>query len=554
MVKSVYNLIMKLLSSIHITSTQQLDQSEKQSGEVGLSISRKDFLKLTAPTVVSLIISPRLFKLDKYINIHEGYMNDLAESAKSFIARSPEDAFKVCNVLREKGGYPSNIDGPLSIAILLDWRLEPNGRISVGQKARLTGITPSDMFQANPDGSYENQKLFRLTFPPQDFDTFRVMESMEVLDFNDLPEIGELFPGDCLCLKGDTHNKLITISRMDEAGCLFSTTNIQLSKPDGYIIDEVMLWDPSIKSGYFRTWAAEGGNNEARLGNAGFYFWRRKSKKEILANDPISMKYRNIFVNKLREQEKGEWNILIKEIGKGELFEWRDGIAYHPASTIKVPIAVSVMQCIKELYVMDIKKTSLIALLEKKGVDNRTFKQLLFAMLVFSEEEATESCVNFINTVKPIDSSFKDLFMNETTYLPRRSSQRDLSNCWANLFLGKILDADSTSFLLNLLEQYTKNDDTLLGVIRNELPESRQWNKRGAVLTSDLFTLQDTGIIKIYNRYYYLGFSGGSVPTRLTTLEEMSLFIRELCNIFVLYVRESEQMVRHLVVQKQSLE
>ena len=545
---------MKLLTSINKTSTQQILQSKKKSKEGGSPISRKDFLKIAAPTVASLFIPPRFLEFNNKLNISEGNVNDLAESAKSFIARSPEDAFTICKTLKGDRCYPSNIDGPLSIAILLDWRLTSSGDVSVGHKAVLTGISPEDMFQANPEGSNDDKRLFQSTFPPQKFDSYRVLESVGILDFDHIPEIGKLIPGDCLYLKGDTSNQLIAISRIDQAGCLYTTTNILISKPEKYIIDEVMLWDPSTKSGYFRTWASGGGNYGAKTGNKGFYFWRKKIKNEKLVNDPISNKYRDIFVNKLMEQKKGEWNILIQEIGKGELFEWRDGIAYHPASTIKVPIAISVMHCIKELYAQDIKKTGLLPLIGDRGVENRTFKQLLVAMLVNSEEDATESCVTFVNTVKPIDCFFKDFFMYETTYLPRRSSQRDLLSCWENLFLGKLLDKESTIFLLNLLEQYTKNDDTLLGVIRNEIPGIRQWNKRGAVLTSDLFTLQDTGVLKIFNRFFYLGFSGVSAPTRQATLEDMSLFIRELCKIFVLYVKESELISQRSVFQKQSIE
>jgi hypothetical protein len=100
------------------------------------------------------------------------------------------------------------------------------------------------------------------------------------------------------------------------------------------------------------------------------------------------------------------------------------------------------------------------------------------------------------------------------------------------------------------LEHYTKSDDTLLGLIRNEVPGVRQWNKRGAVLSYDLFTLQDTGIVKIFNRFFYIGISGVSTPTRQTTLEDMGLFIRELCKLFVLYVKEYEYSCRPLFLHK----
>jgi hypothetical protein len=528
-----HNKIMEKFTSKEIAQTLQ------KPIDAEMSLSRRSFLKVAGIGLVGLVVPHKIFNLGDSFFEREIFENDLGNAAKSYVSTTPQAAVTVSEVLRGKGAYPSNISGPLSIAIMLDWQLFPNGKISVGENARLTGTSPKDFWLANPEDSFSKPDLFHSTFPIKDFDSKRVTENIGNLDFENIPEVGKLIPGDLLFLTGGSFTHFVTISRKDEAGCIYATSNIATAKPGEFIISEIKLWDPRIKAGYFQNWANGVGSDGAKTGTNGFYIWRSKSSGNKLLNDPISKLFRDWLINRLREQEKGEWNVLIREVGKGELFEWRDAMVYHPASTIKVPIAIAVMQCIYELNAKEINEKGLEAVLQTKDWEGRTFGNLVNSMLVNSEEDATESCVNFINSLRPLDQFFFELEMIDTSYLPRRSTQRDLFKCWENLFLGNLLEKEATSYLIKLLEAYTKNDDTLLGRIRNAFPGTRQWNKRGSVLSADLSTLQDTGFLKIDNRFFYIGIAGRSIPNHQTTLEEMGAFFGELCTNFVSYIEDS---------------
>ena len=261
-------------------------------------------------------------------------------------------------------------------------------------------------------------------------------------------------------------------------------------------------------------------------------------------SDSSTEKYRDWFVNRLREQEKGKWNIHIQELGGEELFEWRDDIEYHPASTIKVPIAIAVMKNINEQYRNEIKEKGLENILNEKGFGGRNFKQLLSAMLVKSEEEATEHCVDFVNSRKLIDENFREMGLLNTTYLPRRSSQRDLYKAWEELFLGDSLGKESKNFLTKLLGEYTVNDDTLIGTLKKNFGDIDIWNKRGSVVTSGLYTVQDTGVVRIGKKFFYVGLAGTSDKYNPATDTELSAFIDEICSMFASYVKETPNIKR----------
>ena len=497
-------------------------------------MSRRDFLKISGIMLGAFLLPSNT--RDFFASLETE--SDLSEAANSYIAKTPQEATRVSEALRGKGYSPSNICGPLSVAIMLDWRLRNDMSVTVGDSAELSGISPKDMWLASPGGESTNSKLLEYAFPSYKYDAYRIKENIGRVDFNNLEGIGKLKPRDFMYLSGGSFTRFITISRQDKLGRLYATSNIHTSKINEFIIDEVMLWDPSTKTGFFREWANGVGAERARTGLDGFFLWRKKEKENNMAKDMVTEKYRDWFVNRLREQEKGVWNIHIQELGGKVLFEWRDGMGYHPASTIKTPIALAVMKNINEQYNNEIKEKGLKVVLNEKGFEGRTFKQLLEAILVKSEEEATEQCVNFVSQNKSIDENFKEMGLLDTTYLPRRSSQRDLYRAWEEIFLGDSLTRESKRFLINLLGQYTKNDDTLLGTIKNNFQDIDVWNKRGAVFSAGLYTLQDTGIVRIENRNIYLGIAGSSVKNAEATDTELNAFIDEMCSVFTSYIKE----------------
>ena len=522
----------------NIKNTSETEGMDKNfSGLESVRMTRRDFLKLSGVSL-GLALSP-----GKVVDFFDkwGAESDLSEAATSYIAKTPQEAAKVSEIILFTGASASNICGPLSVAIMLDWRLKDDLTIEVGDKAELSGIIPTDMWLASPGGESTNPSLFEHAFPTSKYESFRIKKNIGRVDFNDLDDAGELKPGDFMFLTGGSFTHFIVISRKDKQGRLYATSNIPSSVIGEFIIDEVMLWDPKIKTGFFRELVGGIGPEKATTGVDGFYLWRKKVKTDNTARDSVTERYRNWFVNRLREQKGGKWHIHIQELGGKELFEWRDGIGYHPASTIKVPIAISVMKNISERYKTEIKEKGLEEVLSKKGLGGRTFKQLLSSMLVESEEDATELCVSFVNENGSIDKSFEEIGLSETTYLPRRSSQRDLYKAWEELFLGESLSKESKAFVIRMLNEYTENDDKLLGTLKDDFDDIDIWNKRVAVVTSGLYTIQDTGIVRIGNRFFFIGIAGTSDKGSKATDAELEEFIEEICSMFDSYVKEIQR-------------
>jgi hypothetical protein len=514
-----------------ISSRESLEQKEGD-------ITRREFLQGSAVGFGALAFGTKMERLDRSDDT-------FAKAAQSYIADSHEQATKISEYIKqEKGSSPSNICGPLATSILLGWKLNEEGTVSnisknINNSSRMEGITPREMWLGTPES---DPSRFLMAFPSNQYDAYHVRESIGSVDFDNIPGVKTLKVGDFLYLDGGSFTHYLAISRRDSEGRLYSVSNVHGEKLDEFKIQEVMLWDPNTKNGFLRDWAKGVGPERARTGLKGFYLWRRKEDAEYIAESEPAQKLRDTLLNKMREQKGGDWNVYINEIGKGELFEWRNGIPYHSASTIKVPLSILALDVIKERYKDEISRDGLEATLKNRGYEGRTFNQLLSAMLVNSEELATENLASFTKSGMSLSEGFRELGLQSTTYEPRRSTQKDMFKCWKTLFMGKYLDIDSTRYILGKLAEYTGNDDTLIGEVRKEFPNARQWNKRGTI-TDEITTVQDTGIIQIPTveggRYIYIGIAGTSKTNKRIKYEEMRVFISSIMEDITKYIKES---------------
>ena len=474
--------------------------------------------------------------------------------AQSYIADTPQEADRIAQIIRrDKSASASNVCGPLATSILMGWKLNEDSTISNISdnstiNSRMEGVTPREMWLGSPEN---DPNRYEVAFPSSQYDAFRIKDSVGNLDFNNIPNVGELKPGDFLYLDGGSFTHYIAVSRRDSMGRLYTVSNVQGEKPGEFLIKELMLWDPVEKDGFFRNWAKGVGPERARTGLKGFYLWRRKEEAEYIAGDPITKKYRDVLLNEMLEQKEGSWNISMYEIGKGQIFEWRDGIPYHAASTIKMPLAIVTLQNILSSYSKEIERDGLEKVLKTYGREDRTFDQLFTAMLVHSEEPATETLARFTKSKQNMKEWFKPLGMETASYEPRRIKQRELFNCWMNLFKGKLLEKEPMKYLLNKLEEYTPNDDNLIGSIRKEFSNARQWNKRGTI-TDEILTVQDSGILEIPSgndkRYFYIGISGASKGN--ISYEEMVSFISSITSTMSEYIKESNFRKNRRIVAK----
>ena len=501
-------------------------------------------MEKTLRVALGAVIAPQIEVIEK---ITDQTDRSFEQASLSYIAKSHKDATIVSQHLRQNSNAsPSNICGPLATAILLGWKLNPEGSFSnVSDDStngkRMEGVTPREMWLGSPEN---DPQRYEIAFPREKYYRYHVKESIGTLDFNKIPDAKELKPGDFLYLDGGSFTHYITISRRDREGRIYCVSNIHSDKKDEFLIDEVMLWDPMTRDGFLRSWAKGVGAEKARTGLKGFYLWRRKVKTENIAEDPTSRKYRDMLLNEMYTQEKGEWNVHLHEIGKGDLFEWRNGVVHHSASTIKVPLAILAMQHITKEYASEIKELGLEVFLKTKGIEGRTFNQLISSMLVKSEESATETIAKYIGGRENLNKAFDELGMNRTSYNPRRTTQKDLFECWMRLFSSKtIKDGNVRGYIIRNLEEYTPNDDTIIGEVRKRFPGARQWNKRGTI-TQGFCTVQDSGILEIPTekgfRYLYIGVAGTSTNSRNISYEEATKFLSKIMGIVTEYVQESE--------------
>ncbi len=530
------------------------NRSPLQEQDSSKTVTRRDFLKMTGSFAAAAGLYKSPFKdlltlQSNESDLHENTEVSFDRVAKSYIALNHEEAEEVSNsILLRNDASPSNICGPLAMSILMQWELNENNSVSklVHQNSdpyRAEGTIPPDMWLGTPE---VDSTRYRIAFPPDQYNQYHIEENIGRVDFDNIPDIGTLEVGDFIFLNGGSFTHYIAISKKDKQGRVYCVSNLHSEEEkDKFLIDEVMLWDPDKKDGYLRNWATGVGVEGAKTGTTGFYLWRRKKAAETQSYDPLLEKYRNEFLNMMREKDLGgEWGIEIYEIGKGELFEWRKNIRYHAASTIKAPLSVLALKLITENHKQELAESSLETVLSEFGTGGRTFQQLINAMLVNSEESATEILASYCKDAMNIEEGFDSIGMHESNYEPRKTSQKDMFSFWRSLFKGELLPKEETSYLLKTLNEYTPNDDLCIGRIKKTFPNARQWNKRGTIV-ENFTTIQDNGFIEIgkgkNKRLFYLGIAGFSSMDNQMSYEQGLQRFNNIIDLLTKYVEDSSE-------------
>ncbi len=156
-------------------------------------------------------------------------------------------------------GHPSNICGPLAIAILRDaGLLSPD-------------VQPYDFWLLNPDVPTDRRILER-AFPPERFRHFQTKAPLNRIDWHSFP----LLPGDFLYIEagnGGNFDHMLVVTRVDGKGRAYSVTNY--ATPEGFVIDEILLYDPEDPTaGIFHTWTERLYASLGATGFGGFELWR----------------------------------------------------------------------------------------------------------------------------------------------------------------------------------------------------------------------------------------------------------------------------------------
>jgi hypothetical protein len=395
----------------------------------------------------------------------EAQKERLYRASLEYLADTESEAIRVARDLRfvENEGHPANFCGPLSIGILRD----------AGLVDRYTDL--HDFWLLNPRDEYTVENILEKTFPKEDYLWYRSLTPINEFDFTAFP----LYTGDFIYLYAGprgTFEHIMTVSRVDEQGRAFSITAETYN--NSYLISELMLYDPQQPGrGYFYDITdPEYSELLGVTGLGGFQLWR--SQAPISDPTPEEGAFRN-RMDKIFETYGGEWHVLVKEIEGEVLYALDPNEVIHPASVIKVPMAMAFFEALSERDIDDLR-----LFLVEKGTDGRTYQQLLSAMLVDSEEDAFESLFAYTEESFRTIEKLNEWGYQFTSINPRRTTATEITRVFEELWLGEHLTEEQTKIILEQLAVYTTSDDTRIGVIRNVLPEgSHYYSKRGSVVT-----------------------------------------------------------------------
>ena len=224
-----------------------------------------------------------------------------------------------------------------------------------------------------------------------------------------------------------------------------------------------------------------------------------------------------------------DWHIIIETENGDRLFERNPSELFHPASTIKVPVALVVLKILEE-------RGDSVEKIQSYGI-GRSWGELISAMIVKSEEAATESLEFFARGDNRLRNYLDEWGLRQTTFDPRLSTAEDLLLSLKLVNNQEVLSEDFNNFLLGLMSEYTENDETLLGVLSAELPECTFYNKRGT-LTNPM-VVADMGILKCPEQTWYLVIAGNTSEDSAVKYEEIQAAIENFGTTFAPYAQSN---------------
>lgn len=435
--------------------------------------SRREFLKLASLSLVSVAARPYISKrVDvagcpppprTQAGLTAEQRQRLLEASRRFVAPDDASADQVAlqiDFIEGRNEDASTMCGPLSIAILQSAAL-------LGPWARV-----HDFWLLNPR---QNLKPIENTFPKEKYSWHEFDTPISQFDFANFP----LMAGDIVYLhagSGDTFEHVLVVNHVED-GKAYAVTNFFTH--EGTIIEERLLVDAQVAgSGQFADWANRDIRNTlGNTGSGGFRIWRVKDGRSLeFPEDAASVQLRS-ELDALLLGAAGFWYAAIKQVGGEVLYQFNPYEAFHPASTIKVPIALAFYHWLENEHAQDWQ-----TYIEESGTQGRTYAQLLEAMIVESEEDATQVLADFLGNGY-LEKIWARWGLKNTHNDPRRSSATELTYIFEQLYAGGWITPASREHLLELMSTYTSNDATRLGALRKQLPAgSMIYNKRGSLV------------------------------------------------------------------------
>ncbi len=412
--------------------------------------------------------------------------------------------------------HASNMCGPLAVALLRD-----SGLLDV-----YVDVHDFWLLQFN-----EKIDVVTEAFPPTHFEYYHFETPINEFDFSAFP----LFPGDFVYLHAGsrgTFNHMLTITRVDGAGRAYTVTNI--NGPDGYTVQEALLYDPSQPNvGLFYDYTNK---EKSRLygltGYGGFDVIRRKVPPRLLSTEQHNFIEQ---VNSLIDQTGGEWRVLVRDIRKDHtIYDRRADRPTYAPSIIRLPIAVLFFKSLERTGLRPAEYREYIA---RYGNGGRTYRQLLRAMLVYSEEAATSV---LLETIKfnglHAQKTLAEWGLKNTVLKTHRSTARDIARLYEMLYEEPILPPEAQEIILEYLSEYAPDTRGRLATLRDRMPERAQFfNVRGSI-TKDALILGDTALIAWQQngneQAYVLVLLAYDTPLAPTTYERLDWAFADFARLF----------------------
>jgi hypothetical protein len=185
----------------------------------------------------------------------------LYRSSLNYIEPTVKDSvIKALEINAVGYGDPSNICGPLAIAIMQD-----AGLLSK------RGLVPHDFWLLDPMATGD-QKILERVFPPDHYLHIKFTTPINKTNWRIFP----LQPGDFLFIwhgSGGNFDHMLVVTRVDANLDPFTVTNFGTAQ--GFVIAETMIYNPSDPNvGIFHTWTQERDAILGSTGFGGFEVWR----------------------------------------------------------------------------------------------------------------------------------------------------------------------------------------------------------------------------------------------------------------------------------------
>jgi hypothetical protein len=231
------------------------------------------------------------------------------------------------------------------------------------------------------------------------------------------------------------------------------------------------------------------------------------------SSDPDWVEARQIPLHQLQSEiahaiaafPSGQWSVYIENLRSGATLAIQADRAVHPASTIKLAIALDLLRWMDENPEIEMERGPFGA--------GRTYEQLLRAMLIPSEEDAAAILTDFLQALPDheINSQLASWGFHATTVLPRETSARELALMLTLLQDGALLSSARTTWMLDALREPSQGDDERLG---GGIPSCRIHelaHKTGTTFERGLGVVADVGLYASAELTYVIAVVGNSV-------------------------------------------